>query len=220
MLSKSLIKDVIPPLKISDTGERALLWMAEFRLRYLPVVDGTKFLGIISETDVHGLADRSLHLGHYSLPLDPVFIREDQHVYDVVKFISNYNYPIVPVLDSDQHYAGMITVMDVIESFAELFVVKAPGAIIQLEVNQHDYKLSEIAQLVESNDAIIMSLSANPKPDQSKIEITIKVNKVDLSRILSALYRYNYNVIAFYHQSEFTEDLQSRYDSFMNYLKM
>ena len=220
MLAKSLIKDIIPPLKITDTGERALAWMEEFRMRYLPVVNGTEFLGIISEADIIGLARKTKPLADFSVPLDRVYIKEDEHVYEAVRFISKYNYPIVPVLDTDQHYAGILTVMDIIESFAGLFAVSGPGGIIQLEVNQHDYVLSEIAQLVEANDASIMSLSVNPMPDQTKLDITIKVNKIDLTRILSAFYRYNYNIKAFYHQSEFAEDLQSRYEAFMNYLKM
>jgi acetoin utilization protein AcuB len=220
MLLRSLIKDTIPPLKITDTGERARAWMEEFRLSHLPVIDGTNYLGIISETDVAGLSDKSQYLGHYALPFERVFLTDEQHVYDAVKFITNYNYTIIPVLDKDEQYAGLITVMDIIESFAQLFAVQAPGGIIQLEVNQHDYKLSEIAQLIEANDAIIMSLSANPLPDHSKVEVTVKVNRIDLTRILAAFYRYNYVVKAFYHQSEFSEDLQSRYDSFMNYLKM
>jgi acetoin utilization protein AcuB len=220
MLAKSLIKDIIPPLKITDTGERALAWMEEFRIRYLPVVNGTEFLGIISEADIIGLSRKTKPLSEFSVPLDRVCIKEDQHVYEAVKFMSKYHYPIVPVLDGDQHYSGILTVMDLIESFAELFAVYGPGGIIQLEVNQRDYSLSEIAQLVESNDSSIMSLSVNPMPDQTKLDITIKVNKIDLTRILSAFYRYNYNVKAFYHQSEFAEDLQNRYEAFMNYLKM
>lgn len=220
MLARSLIKDIIPPLKITDAGERALLWMEEFRTHYLPVVNSTNYLGIISETDILGLANKSLQLGNYAVPLDRVFIYESQHVYDAVRFVSNYNYPIIPVLDSDQHYAGLLTVTDLIESFAELFAVNGPGGIIQLEVNQKDYMLSEIAKLVEGNDAHIMSLNVNPSPDQLKMEITIKVDKTDLSRIIESLYRYNYNVKTFYHQSEFSEDLQERYEAFMNYLKM
>lgn len=221
MLARSLIKDVIPPLKITDTGERALAWMDEFRLRYLPVVKDQEYIGLISESDIMGLSDRKLPLEHYtSLPLERVFIYDNQHVYDAVKFISNYNFPVVPVLDNEQQYSGLISVMDIIDSFSELYAVKAPGGIIQLEINQNDYVLSEIAQLAESNDASIMSLSANLSADQSKIDVTLKVNIVDLSRLLSAFYRYNYNVVAYYHQSEFTGDLQNRYDSFMNYLKM
>ncbi|HKR05622.1 MAG TPA: CBS domain-containing protein [Bacteroidia bacterium] len=220
MLARSLIKDIIPPLKITDAGERALSWMEEFRTHYLPVVNSTNYLGIISETDILGLANKSLQLGNYAVPLDRVFIYENQHVYDAVRFVSNYNYPIIPVLDNDQHYAGLLTVTDLIESFAELFAVNGPGGIIQLEVNQKDYMLSEIAKLVEGNDAHIMSLNVNPSPDQLKMEITIKVDKTDLSRIIESLYRYNYNVKTFYHQSEFSEDLQERYEAFMNYLKM
>jgi predicted transcriptional regulator len=220
MLARSLIKDIIPPLKITDTGERALLWMEEFRIRCLPVVNGTEYLGIISETDIHGLVNKTSELGHYAIPLDRVFINENQHVYDAVKFVTNYKYPLIPVLDTDNQYLGMITVGDLIENFAGLFAVNGPGGIIQFEVNQKDYKLSEVAQLIESNDAAIMSLNVNPVGDGSKLEITIKINKIDLSRILEAFYRYNYDVKTFYHQSEFVEDLQNKYEAFMNYLKM
>jgi acetoin utilization protein AcuB len=219
MLARSLIKDIIPPLKITDTGERALLWMEEFRMRYLPVINSTTYLGIISETDVQGIANKTHQLAQHAVPLDRVFINENQHVYDAVRFVAQYNYPMIPVLDNDQRYAGIVTVTDLIESFAELFAVNGPGGIIQFEVNLKDYMLSEIAQLIESNDAHIMSLSVNPVGDQ-KMQITIKVDKTDLSRILEAFYRYNYEVKTFSHQSEFTEDLQSRYDAFMNYLKM
>ena len=220
MLARSLIKDIIPPLKITDTGDRALLWMEEFRMRYLPVVDATNYLGIISETDILGLANKAQKLEHHLVPLDHVFINENQHVYDAVRFVTKYKYPIIPVLDNDNHYAGIVTVLDLIESFAELFAVNGPGGIIQLEVNQKDYMLSEISKLIEANDAHIMSLNVNPSPDQLKMEITIKVDRTDLSRIIEALYRYNYEVKTFYHQSEFSEDLQDRYEAFMNYLKM
>ncbi|MFI5218445.1 MAG: CBS domain-containing protein [Bacteroidia bacterium] len=220
MLVSSLIKDVIPPLKITDTGERALAWMEEFRLRYLPVIRNQDFLGIISESDVMGLGDRKKALEHFTLPFERVFVYDNQHVYDAVKFVSNYNFSVVPVLDSEQHYAGLISVMDIIDSFSELYAVKSPGGIIELEINQNDYSLSEIAQLVEANDGSIMSLHADPSADQTKINVTIKVNILDLSRILAAFYRYNYNVTAYYQQNEFSADLQNRYESFMNYLKM
>jgi Mg/Co/Ni transporter MgtE len=220
MLVSSLINDLIPPLKITDTGDRALAWMDEFRLRYLPVIRNQDFLGIISESDIMGLSDRKKPLEHYALPLERVFVYDNQHVYDAVKFVSNYNFSVVPVLDNEQHYTGLISVIDIINSFSELYAVKAPGGIIELEINQKDYLLSEIAQLVEANDGSIMSLHSNASGEQTKINVTIKVNILDLSRILAAFYRYNYNVTAYYQQTEFSADMQNRYESFMNYLKM
>lgn len=220
MLARSLIKDNIPPLKISDTGERALKWMQEFRLSYLPLLNGTFFLGMVSENDILGLSDSRQPLGKYALPLEKIFMHDDQHIYDVVKFVSNYNYPLVPLLDSENNYSGLITVMDIMECFADLFGVKVPGGIIQLEVPRHDYVLSKIAQLIEANDAVILSLSSNLSADKTKVEITIKLNRIDLTRILASFYRHDYTVTSFYHQSGFADDLQSRYDSFMHYLKM
>jgi predicted transcriptional regulator len=44
-----LINDMIPPLKGTDDAAKALIWMEELRLEYLPVVDNQKFLGFLSE---------------------------------------------------------------------------------------------------------------------------------------------------------------------------
>lgn len=220
MLAGTLIKDIIPPLKITDSGERALAWMSEFRVRYLPVVSGREYLGIVSENDLLGLGDKSKPVGEFSLPLDRVFISDSQHVFDAIRFVTRFNYPVVPVLDNENLYAGLITVMDLIQCFSELNAVETPGGIIRLEVDSKNFLLSEIAQIVESHDASIVSLSAVQTPDGSKTNITLKVNRIDLTRILAALYRHNYDVKAYYHQSEFPEDLQNRYDAFMNYLKM
>ncbi len=220
MIAKELIKDTIPPLKPSDTGRRAMRWMEEFRVRQLPVVTKGQFLGLLSDVDVLGFGDLNLPISHYSLSLIRPYINENQHVYDAVKFATNNKYSIIPVLTDQQVYAGVITMHDLVESFAELKSVKSPGSIVILEFSAKDFSLAEVAQLVESNDAMILSSNISTSADQSKIELTLKINKIDLSRILAAFYRYNYTVKASFHHSDQQEDLQNRYDSFMNYLNI
>lgn len=220
MLAKELIKDTIPPLKPGDTGRKALKWMEEFRVRQLPVVNKQQFIGLLTDVDVLGFNDPSLPISHYSLSLIRPFINENQHVYDAIKFATNNKYSVVPVLNDEQQYVGVITMHDLVESFAELKSVKSPGGIIILEFSSKDFSLSEVAQVVESNDAMILSSNVNASADQTKIELTIKINKLDLSRILAAFFRYNYTVKASFQHSDQQEDLQSRYDSFMNYLNI
>mgnify|MGYP000356383975 CR=1 FL=1 len=48
----------------------------------------------------------------------------------------------------------------------------------------------------------------------------LKINKKDLTSIVSAFGRYNYEIKATFHESIFDDDLQSRYEQFMNYLNM
>ena len=89
-----------------------------------------------------------------------------------------------------------------------------------LELNLHDYSLSEISRIVESNDAKILSLYISSHMDSTKLEVTIKINRTDLSAIIQTFNRYNYTIKASFHQSEYVDDLKDRFDSFMSFLNI
>jgi acetoin utilization protein AcuB len=220
MITRDLIKDVIPPLKTSDSGLKALTWMEEFKVTHLPIVNREDFLGLISEADILGLNAPEEPIGNHNLSLMRPYITEDQHLYDVIKMANQLKLSVVPVLTAKQEYLGLITLPDLIEALSILTAIDNPGGIIILELNSNDYSLVEIANIVEGNDASILSLYISPHPQSNKMELTIKVNKTDLTRILATFYRYEYDVKASYHESEFSEDMKDRYDSFMNYLNI
>lgn len=220
MLAKQYIKDVIPPLKVSDTGAKALEWMEEFRLSQLPIINDHEFIGLISEEDILNLNDTSLPISSYKLALIRPFVFEYQHVYDVIKIIGNFKIGIVPVLNEKHEYLGIVTVNEIMENFANIGAIQNPGGIITLELNIHDYSMTEISNIIESNNASILSLYVTSPADSTKLELTIKINKTDLTRILATFSRYNYTVKASFHQSEFSDDLKNRFDSFMNYLNI
>ena len=52
MRAINLITDEIPPLTHSDTGEKALNWMDEFKVSHLPVLKSGNFVGVVSEADI------------------------------------------------------------------------------------------------------------------------------------------------------------------------
>lgn len=220
MFASRLISDSIPPLKPGDTCGRALAWMDELRVNALPVIDGRQFLGLLIKSEVTNpsLANTTIH--EAGLPLNRVFVYEDQHVYDVTKIASLHKLDIVPVLNTEQAYSGLITVNDLVAYFAESKSVYTPGGIILLELALKDYSMSNIAQIVESDGAHLLSASVSTSGDPQRIELTLKIDKVDISRILAALYRYGYNIVASYNQSEHSDDVQNRYDSLMHYLSI
>ena len=145
---------------------------------------------------------------------------EYQHIFDAIKFASNNDFTVIPVLNDRDQYLGLVTVMDIIHALAESNSVQNPGGIVVLEVARKDFSLGEISRIVESEGAQILSSNAIVTADPEVIEVTLKINRIDLTRILAGFYRHNFEVKASYHQSEFQQDLQSRYDAFMNYLKM
>ncbi len=220
MLARELITDTIPPLKTSDTGLKALSWMDEFKVKHLPIVNKETLLGIITEEDIMSLNAPEEPLGNHALSLLRPFVFENQHVFEVIKLVSKLGLSLIPVIDDQNLYKGVICLPDLVRGFAEITSVDNPGGIITLELNVNDYLCSEIVQIIESNDARILSLYIAPHHDSNKMDLTIKINKTDLTRILATFYRYHYTVKATFQENEFGDDMRERFDSLMNYLNI
>ncbi|MCC6768311.1 MAG: CBS domain-containing protein [Bacteroidia bacterium] len=220
MLASALISDTIPPLRTSDTGIKALNWMDEFKVSHLPIVNNHELLGVVSDTDILDLNAPEEPLGNHPLSLFRPFVYENEHIYEVLKLVAKMQLTIVPVLDAENNYLGNISLRSLVEHFADMTAVTNPGGVIILELNAHDFVLSQIARIVEENDAKILSLYIDEISDSTRLELTIKVNREDIRGILQSFARHNIPVKATFQQSEFSEDLRNRFDLFMNFINM
>lgn len=218
MTAKELINDSFPPLKLSDSGLKAINWMEEFRLEHLPIVDRLTYIGLISEDDILKLTSLDQPLANHKLPLIKPYVKFNQPVFEVVKIISRDKLTVVPVLDSNGNYIGLITLNDVLKHYSDSGLFDDTAGVIVLEVGVKGYSISEIARYIEEENARILSLYITPNAENETIDLTIKINQPELSRILASLTRHGYVVKEHYHQSEFVDDMKSRYDSLMNYL--
>ena len=221
MTAKELITDPIIPLKGTDTGAYALGLMDDYHLFHLPVVRDTEFLGLISETDILGLNDPEEAIGNYQLTLRQTYVTERLYIFEVIKIFSSQKLSVLPVLSDKNHYLGVITMANLVHHLSAIAAVDNPGGIIVLEVNDKDYLLTEIAGIVESNDAKVLSLYITSDPDSTLLEITLKINRIDIGPILQTFFRYNYIVKASWsHEDAYNDGLQERFDALMNYLNI
>ena len=196
MIAKQLISEVIPSLRLTDTGQKALNWMEVFRISHLPVVDNHEYIGLIADKGIYDLNLIEKKFDDCRENMLSPHVHSGQHIYEVVSVISQLKISVVPVLDLQHNYQGVITVSDLAQKFADLVAVKEPGGVILLELTPTDYSLAEIARIVEGNDAKILSFYVNKEPDSKKMIVTLKVNKVDLSPIIQTFVRYDYNIAA------------------------
>ena len=220
MLAKELISETIPPLKTSDTGKIAINWMNEFNVSHLPIINNKEFLGLISEEDILDLNDPEQAIGNHKLSLIRPFVFDHQHIYDVVKTASELKLSIIPVIDDKEDYIGIITLESLVGYFAELNSINEPGGILVLTLNVNEYSLSEIAQIVESNNAIILSMYISTHKNSTKMEVSLKINKLDLKHIVATFERFDYKITASYQESDYTASIKDRLDSLMNYLNI
>lgn len=77
-----------------------------------------------------------------------------------------------------------------------------------------------MSQIVESDNAQILSSYTRTFPDSTRMEVTLKVNKQDISNILATFLRYEYDVKATFNFTDHNDNAKDRFDSFMNYLNL
>jgi acetoin utilization protein AcuB len=221
MLAKELISDVIPSLRTSDSGQKALYWMDIFRISHLPIVNNIDFLGLISDKDIYDNNMSEEPIGNHNLSLFSPFVSSDQHIYEVMEIASELQLSVIPVLDLENHYLGLITLTDLLHYFADVAALKQPGGIIVLDLNSNDYSLTQIAQIIESNDAKVLSVYITSSVNSTKLEVTVKINRKDLTSIIQTFVRYNYIIKAsFMDENDLNSLYENRYESFMKYLSI
>lgn len=219
MLARELISKIVPPLRPTDEVVRALAWMDEFKVSHLPVVDGTRFLGLISEDNIMDGAKEDT-VGASAEVLNTAFVLESEHIYYVIRKLAATDLSVVAVLNADEEYLGCITLSDLVTKFEQLAVINQPGGIIVLNLNKNDYSLAQVAHVVESNNAKILSSYVFERPETGMLELTLKVNREEVSPIIQSLERYDYQVIAYFQESAHLEDLKGRYDELMRFINI
>lgn len=221
MIAEELINQMVPPLKLSDSGEKAVRWMEEFRLNQLPVVKNRKYLGLVTEDNVLEAKNADLVLEQIPFDFEHVHVQQNQHFYSVMELAIKNKVQVVPVLDELQEYLGVITVSDTIAAFGQMSAMQGQGGILVLSMAERDYSLSEISRLVESNNAKILSAYVSPdEVDIFQIKLTLKINTADLTRIVATLERFGYKITAQFQDGGNTDDDQDRLDMLMRYLNV
>lgn len=218
MFAHELISDSIPALRTSDTVQKVHERMAEFRVNHLPIVNEKQFLGLVSDEDLVEVQDSSAPVGSLILSLHNPFVYEEQHIYDVIRLFYEQKLSVIPVLDSNKNYKGLISINTMMEYVATMTSVKEPGGIIILEITNRNNSLAHISQIVESDNTQILSSYVQSFPDSTKLEITLKLNRTDLSSIIASFLRYDYHVKATFNDTKSDDGTSDRYDQLMNYL--
>ena len=218
MFAKELVTEGIISVDNNDSGETAILRMHEYNVNQLPVTEGDKYIGIISLDDIVGLKHLSDQVRDIQTPLRRPYVSDSTHLFEVMKTAIEYNVKVVPVLDKDGKYIGLITAEGCIRAFAKIQSVMNEGGIIKLSVPVKEFQLSEIARIVENNNANVMAFYSQVDAATSTMDITLKVNTTELSAIISAFERYEYDVKGVYRDENYEEDVKEKYDAFMKYL--
>ena len=219
MRAFELITDEIPPLIHTDSGEKALNWMDEFKVTHLAVLKNGAFVGVVSESAILDRLVLSDVLDELFDHLPRPYVNKNTHIYDVLAMMSEHKLSIIPVLDENEQYLGCTSIYHLMTTLANIGSIKEPGSILVLEINSIDYSMAQIAQIIESNNAKILSSYILSDVSSSVLEVTLKINELNLSRIILTFERYDYKIKASFQAVVSDDDLRWKYDALINFMK-
>jgi CBS domain-containing protein len=219
MIANELISQTVSSLRTSDLGEEAITMMNIFHVKHLPIVNNEQLLGVISEEEILR-NDLDEAIGSYSLSMRKPYAHAEDHVFEVMSVMAENNLTVIPIINQDADYVGLITQDDIIQYYAKSFSFTENGSIIVLKTRKRDYSLAEISRIIEMENATILSSFLTKSPDSDDILVTLKLNVQDLQRIIATLERYDYTIKATFAETEYIDSLKERFDSLMHFLNV
>lgn len=221
IINKSIIKTDFTPLKASDSMSHGLHRMERDNIKKLPVVDHSakKLIGQITHSQLQKAQPETL-LEESNLD-EAVKVYDGQHLFEAAKLMLQYELTILPVVDEEWNFLGIINKEEVLDSLTKMLNLAEFGAVITIELGHTDFTISEVVQIIEIEDAKILGLTVeSPDENNQSFKVSIKLNLQDISHVSAALRRYGYSVLTGSEAEVIDEDIESRAGELLKYIDM
>ncbi|WP_297333945.1 CBS domain-containing protein [Flavobacterium sp.] len=212
------INNDVKPLRTTDSVADAQDLFAEYPFSHFPVLEEGVYVGSAGAEDTE-LMDIEKAVGDNRYSFDRFFVRDTTVWLDVLGEFAKNETNLLPVLDKDNNYLGYYEINDIITFFHETPFLKEEGGIIVVEKNLIDYSMSQVAQIVESNNGRLLGLFIS-EANTEKVQITLKISLGGMSEILQTFRRYNYEIVSEHQEDTYLNTLKDRSDYLDKYLNI
>lgn len=220
MLTGELRSQNLPYLHLQDKVYQALQLMNDNQVTHLPIVDGEKYIGIISEDDLLQVDNDHTTLDLLQQSFGNSSVKNNEHFLKAIQLAAENGLSVVPVVNEENDLVGAVSYNDLLKNASEFMSLNEPGGLIVLEMESNQYSFNEISKLVETNDAQITQLNTSNDAETGMMQVTIRINKPEVSDIVATFQRYEYNVKYYFGEELYANELRNNYDNLMNYLKI
>ena len=218
MYIQDQIITTVPVFEVSETLKEVIKFFEETTYSHVAVTENGVYLGLLSENDLPCFEpEKSIEDFRYEL--DNFFVTKETAWLDVLEMFSRNEANILPVVDENQLISGYYDLEDIVSVFIDTPFFKEPGAILVISTGIKDYSFSEIAQIVESNNARLLGAFITDS-ENDVVQITLKIGTQSMNEVAQTFRRYNYTIVFGNSDDQFLEDLKQRSDYLEKYLNV
>ncbi len=215
---KNYVTNDFKPIDGNETIGAVQDFIGDLNFSHFPVIEEEIFIGSISADDIETF-DSDKKVVDYKFTFEHFFARTNMIWLDVLEVFAKNHTNLVPILDDDNKYVGYYEIEDIIKFFHETPFLKEQGSVIVVKKSILEYSMSQITQIVESNNGKLLGLFVS-ESDLNTVQVTIKINLGSLNDIIQTFRRYNYEIMSEHKEDNYLNNLKERSDYLDKYLSM
>ncbi len=191
------------------TAAEALALCREKRIRHLPVVEGGRLVGMISDRDLRsatpalGDPDRAETLEKVlvgdEMAREVVTARPDDPIEHAAMGMYEKRIGCLPVVDGDR-LVGVLSASDVMRAFVRLVGAHEPGSRVEVALPDRPGALAGVADVLRSEGVNLVSVLASPERERaqdgsSRRVAVLRLATINTQSVVESLEKAGYEIL-------------------------
>ncbi|MBK1894693.1 CBS domain-containing protein [Chryseobacterium paridis] len=216
MFIKDYISKDFPCFSLTDSIESARSTLEDFGYTHIFIKKSHHFYGAIAKDFLYETEGTLKDLEHQ---VERFAILEDNNIMDSIRLFYTFNSNVIPVINKTEKYLGYITCEDVFQDLSRYPLFSESGAILTVEAPARKYSMTEIANIVESNNSKFYGGFISFMSEEI-VRVTVKISNENLASIDATFDRYDYRIVEKFYSDEKTDLFKDRFGFFQKFIEI
>lgn len=206
-------------ISLDDRIDPVLQLINKYNYSHIPVTKDNELLGMIACEDLKNLSDTNQLIKDVIYLSETFFGRQGSTIIELLGVFANNNANILPMLDDKNKYVGFLDLDDALAVISETHFLQSEGSVLLLKKSTNDYSISEVAQIVESENNEVIGIYLGYK-DAEFVQIVLKIKDININEIIQSFRRYEYEILNDLTEDSYLDGLKNRSEYFIKYLNL
>jgi len=205
MLVENIMRSPVYSVPREISVFEAMQFAAQKQIRHLPVLDGEKLVGLVTDRDFREagpsslFADRDVEIMK-TTPVSKIMHRSVITVHsldffdEAVKLMYEYKVGSLPVVSKGK-VVGIVTELDVFNHLVGMLGILAPGNYLEVDTPDEPGVLAEITQIIKSHGVNLSSVMLGPSKEVGRKCLVLRLQALNISKIVEEIEGAGYKIL-------------------------
>lgn len=189
----------------------------ELPFTHFPIVKSGRLVGMLSQDNIAHFSKNEASLADLQFLFEFYHTSVPTHCIDLITLFAQHDTDILPVINEQYEYLGYFELDEILQIFYNTPFLQRNSSTLIIEKEKNTYSMSEIAQIIESNNIILLGMYISKSTEVTN-QITLRLATEDVNEVIQSLRRYKYHVLTQNKDDLLLEQLKERSGYLQKYL--